>query len=157
MSNVRMMKRPKLTQEEMSEKDRLLSLYKKHRPAWEAKSGGKKLTQEQLGVLVGEMMRGEPLGQGAIWQYLNKKSNTKLNADFVQAVAAVLNFDPEEVSPRFAPKSYALRHLRGLREIRGARCDSPSTQEALLIMESLSEEEAAQAVRILRTFVTKYK
>lgn len=46
------------------------------------------------------------MGQGAIWQYTSEKSDTKLNAPVVQAIAAIAGFDPSEVSPRFAPREY---------------------------------------------------
>jgi hypothetical protein len=100
--------RPALTDEERAEKARLRDLIERHAPAWQAAHPGQgKLTQTKLGELVAQH-RGDEVGQGAIWQYISTSSDTKLNADIVQVLAAIVGFEAAEVSPRFAPKAYAL-------------------------------------------------
>ncbi len=92
-------KRP-LTPEEKAEKRQLRALYEKCKTTWEL-DHQTKLTQERLGALVGEMINGKPMGQAAVWQYFSEESRTKLNDKIVLALAALLGFDPIEVSGRF--------------------------------------------------------
>lgn len=98
--------KPKLTAEQRAEKRRLKALYLRLRPAWESTHPGVKLTQAKLGEMVGEILGREPLSQGVIWQYMSETHDTKLNADFVQCVAAILEFDPAQVGTDYALKPH---------------------------------------------------
>ena len=98
--------KPPLTPEEKAEKRRLFELFEKSKPGWQARHNGTRLTQALLGEVVGEMVNGEPMTQGAIWQYLKAEHNTKLNPPIVQAIAAVCGFDPKLVSPKYEPKDW---------------------------------------------------
>jgi len=108
--------KPPLTPEEREEKRRLAALFEASKPQWE-ESHGAKLTQTLLAQLVGEMTKGEPITQGAIWQYLQEDHDTKLNAPVVQAIAAICGFEPSEVSPRFEPKEWLRATLQATPEI----------------------------------------
>lgn len=99
-----MIKRPPLNEQEINNKQRLQSLIAEHKPAWE-KRNNDRLTQERLGELAGELINGEPMTQGAVWQYTSENSNTRLNSEFVQACASVLGFPPSAVSEEFSPIS----------------------------------------------------
>ena len=110
--------KPPLTPQEVAEKDRLNALYLASKPRWK-EAHGKNLTQELLGQLVGEMLNEKPMTQGAICQYLKAESSTKLNPQVVQAIAAICDFEPSEVSQRFEPKNWlkADEEKVGLREL----------------------------------------
>lgn len=94
--------KPPLTPEEFAEKERLRAVFEREKPKWR-QVNGEKLTQEKLGILVGELMGGNSITQGAIWQYLTPSHNTRLNPDFVQAFCLVLGTDIREIGERFLP------------------------------------------------------
>lgn len=112
-------KRP-LTGEEQDEKLRLSALVENCRPTWEEEYGVR-LTQERLGAMIGEIVNGKPMSQGAIWQYLSTKSRTKLNDKIVLALAVHLGFDPGEVGERFAMDSTPPIEKRYLAVSRGEK------------------------------------
>ena len=60
-----------LTATDVVEKERLNMLYRTLRPVWERRNNGKKLSQARLGQIIGEMISGEPISQGAVWAYLS--------------------------------------------------------------------------------------
>lgn len=109
--------KPPLTPEERAEKRRLLELFEKSKPAWQATHNGTRLTQTLLAQVVGEMVNGEPMTQGAMWQYLKEDHNTKLNAPIVQAIAAVCGFDPKLVSPKYEPKEWLKAAIQDSRSL----------------------------------------
>lgn len=95
-------KKPPLTAEEKAEKLRLKSAIARKKPIYE-RENQQKLTQEKLGELVGEMINGKAMSQGAIWQFLSPDHDTKLNGNVVRAICAILDIDVAEISPRFIP------------------------------------------------------
>lgn len=101
--------RPELTDDEKAEKIRLRAIIEKRKSVWEQNHPqAGRLTQARLGELIGELRGDAPLTQGAIYHYINPNSHTKLNPGIVQAIAFILGFDVEEVSPRFKPKPYTM-------------------------------------------------
>lgn len=102
MNGMQKSRKPPLTPEERAEKERLKAVFEREKPRWQA-ANKEKLTQDKLGDLVGQLMNGEPITQGAIWQYLSPSHNTKLNPDFVQAFCIVLGVDIKEIGERFLP------------------------------------------------------
>lgn len=95
-----------LKQSDIDEKKRLSRLVDRFKPIWEA-NHKEKLTQELLAELLGEM-RGKPISQSGICNYLSVNRATKLSVDFVHAFAALLGFDPGEVGERFKLKPYVV-------------------------------------------------
>ena len=101
-----MKSKPPLTPEQRAEKRRLRAFYESLKADWQKRNNGRYLSQTLLAEIIGDLVKGDPWSQGAINQFMNEKSNTKLPADVVQAMAEVLGFDPAEVGERFAPKEY---------------------------------------------------
>ena len=85
--------RRKLTDTELAECSRLKAVFEQRKA--DAKAHGKKLTQADVGYECGWSS-----GQSAVNQYLNGK--VPLNVDALLKLAAVLNFEPRDVSPRLA-------------------------------------------------------
>lgn len=102
---VEMEKRTPLSDAERKEKQAFRALFDRHKKAWEATTG-RRLTQQRLGEIAGQALKGEPFTQGMIWQYLSAESDTRLAVPFVQFVASMLGFDPSEVGKRFAIPDY---------------------------------------------------
>lgn len=160
--------REPLTQEEAAEKGRLRDLIKKHSPQWEALHPHEgRLTQAKLGQIVGEMTRDEPVSQGMVWQYTSKTSATKLNAQFVQATAALLGFDVAEVSERFRPRVYVKdrsqpspagrAHGNCLRDKEGGPLpETDPDEEFETLMQIIDDDQAIEILRnILRSVSPK--
>ncbi len=86
-------RRRNLTAEEKAECARLKAVYELRKT--ESKADGRKLSQADVGHECGWQS-----GQSAVNQYLNGK--VALNVDALLKLAAVLRFEPEDVSPRLA-------------------------------------------------------
>lgn len=142
-------KKPPLTPEDIAEKDRLNALVEASKPEFKEKHG-KRLTQTLLAEVVGEMVKGEPMTQGAIWQYLKSENPTKLNAPIVQAIAAVCDFDPELVSPRFAPKEW----LRPGESI-GGLDDLPEDEAVELVERWAAQLPPRLAMKMAQIFLSR--
>lgn len=95
-------KKPPLTDAEKAEKARFGDLVRANKARFEEITK-KKYTQAALAEEVGNVINGSPMTQGAIWQYLSPDHPTRLNAQIVQAVAALMGFSPEQISPEYAP------------------------------------------------------
>lgn len=85
--------RRELSAEEKAECARLKAVFESRKA--EARAAGRKLTQADVGDACGWQS-----GQSAVNQYMNSK--VPLNIDALLKLAAVLGFEPAEVSPRLA-------------------------------------------------------
>jgi len=146
MGMTKKMHRPPLTEEEKAEKRRLKAAYLRAKKAWRAR--GDSLTDDKLGEMVAALMgRKEAYSQGAIWQFTSENSNTRIPENFVQAMAYLLDFPVEEISPRFFPKPpvYPVepRPLGDLAD--------PDTQAVLQLLKQGSPEQRALLRKIAET------
>lgn len=141
--------RPPLTTEEIAEKRRLRLAIERHKSKWES-ANGTKLSQERLGCAAAQVIgRPEPFSQGAIWQYLSENSDTKLNPEFVQAVAKLLRFPIDEVAARFNP----IVSVGSLDLVPADGLNDPDIQESLRLMLKGSPAQRKQARQMLALLI----
>ncbi|TNE87038.1 MAG: hypothetical protein EP324_08170 [Gammaproteobacteria bacterium] len=137
--------RPPLTAAEVEEKKRLRAAINRHKGQWELENGVD-LTQSMLGQAAAEVIgRESAFSQGAIWQYLSEGCDTKLNPEFVQAVAKLLKFPVEDISPRFRPIVGAL----GVDLVSADGLDDPDIQESLRLMLKGTPAQRKQARQMI--------
>lgn len=94
--------RPPLTSEEAQEKIRLKDKYTRAKKWWPEKHLGEKLTDNKIGELVADAIgRDKPFSQGAVWQFMSTKSDTRPPEEFVIGISYVLGFDVNEIDPKY--------------------------------------------------------